>query len=331
MTTLPQAIKAGIVDKYQSIAPKSVIQAVASAARKTGVDFRFLMEKARAESSFNPAAKAKTSTASGLYQFIESTWLQTVKKHGGEFGLGDVADKIEIKNGRACVTDCGDRKDILALRNDPTVAALMAGAFTADNKAYLEKNTQGRVGPTEMYFAHFMGANGAAEFLNNRAENAQGIAAKDFPAAAKANKNVFYDPATGKARTYEQVYAFFAKKFTTDTDAPSPPAKSPTSLVARGVSEAPAYRPALPPAGLAQAHPLLKTAEETGDIADALAARPRGRRHDGFMPVTHSVAQNANSTLAGVRSTIQKLSPASILLIAEIQKNVIPESRRYNA
>ncbi len=37
------------------------------------------------------------------------------------------ADKIDIKNGKAvCESDC-DRRDILALRNDPEISALMAG------------------------------------------------------------------------------------------------------------------------------------------------------------------------------------------------------------
>ena len=54
--------------------PKNVYDAIKNAAAKTGVNFTYLMEKAAVESSFNPDAKAKTSSATGLFQFIEQTW-----------------------------------------------------------------------------------------------------------------------------------------------------------------------------------------------------------------------------------------------------------------
>src|SRR5690606_31143423 len=107
-----------------------------------------------------------------------------VKKHGDKYGLGDYAEKIDIKNGRPCVEDC-DRDEILNLRNDPEIAALMAGEFTAENKSYLKRNVGGDVGSTELYFAHFMGAGGAAKFLNSRNVNGDVKAADIFPAAAK--------------------------------------------------------------------------------------------------------------------------------------------------
>lgn len=329
MTAATNTANGNIVQKYQKLASQDVIQAVQTASRRTGADFAFLMQKASAESSFNPTAKAKTSSATGLYQFIESTWLNMVKKHGDKFGLGEYADKIEMKNGKAvCTSDC-DRRDILALRNDPEISALMAGVFTAENQTQLEKNTKGDVGATELYFAHFMGAGGATKFLNSRDVNGDAIAADIFPAAAKANKNVFYDSKTGEARTLDEVYNFFDKKFGGDGAA-----KADTQLAAAAKTEAAAVatkttvksdvaaaetRPArnsIPAAILAQL-PMFDDANEADDII--WNDDPR------FFPASNSYA---SSNPFG----FQKISPVSILMLAEVQKGLIPDNSkpRYN-
>jgi hypothetical protein len=209
MTTLVSQI----INKYKGIASKEVVQAVENAAAKTGVDFSFLMEKASAESGFDPAAKSKSSTATGLFQFIDSTWLHMVREYGAKYGLGKMAEQIKIKDGKPCVDDCAEKEAILGLRKNPVIAALMAGEFSAGNRQYLETHTGGSVGTTELYFAHFMGPGGAAKFLNSRAQNGNLLAASVFPKEANANKNVFFDPSTGHARTLDGVYDFFAKKF----------------------------------------------------------------------------------------------------------------------
>lgn len=327
MTAAFGAAKANIVQKYQKLASQDVIQAVQSAAKRTGADFAFLMHKANAESSFNPTAKAKTSSATGLYQFIESTWLNMVKKHGDKFGLGDYADKIEMKNGKAvCASDC-DRRDILALRNDPEIAALMAGAFTAENKAHLQKNTKGDVGATELYFAHFMGAGGATKFLNSRAVNGDAVAADIFPAAAKANKNVFFDSKTGEARTLNEVYAFFDKKFGGNGKAEAvQTAKVETATAA---AETKAAAKAAKPAQAAPARnsiaaevlaklPMFDDANEADDII--WNDDPR------FFPASgYAAASNPFG--------FQKVSPVSILMLAEMQQSLIPDNSkpRYNS
>ena len=47
--------------------------AIARASESTGVDFDYLLAQARLESGLNPDAKARSSSATGLYQFIDST------------------------------------------------------------------------------------------------------------------------------------------------------------------------------------------------------------------------------------------------------------------
>ena len=194
----------------QARAPEKVVNAIQTASHKTGVDFSYLMHKAGVESSFRPEIKAKTSSATGLYQFIESTWLEMVKKHGDKYGLdkhaAQISDDLRVSSNEA-------RQSILHLRKDPELAALMAGEYAAENKAFLERTVGGEIGNTELYLAHFMGPSGAAAFLQEHRHNPAARASDIFPREANANRNVFYDPSTGRARSLDQVYAFFDKKF----------------------------------------------------------------------------------------------------------------------
>ncbi|MCW2246228.1 hypothetical protein M2352_001819 [Azospirillum fermentarium] len=215
----------------QSGGTSSVESAIRNASSKTGVDFAYLMAKASQESSFDPNAKASTSSATGLYQFIDSTWLTTVKAHGADNGLGKYANAIQVRSdGRATVSDPAMKQEILDLRKNPSVSALMAAEFTRDNKEYLEKNTNGPVGATELYMAHFLGAGGAAKFLNAKQENPNAKAADLFPEAASANKAVFYDKETGQSKTLAQIYNRFAGKFS-DATSIIAPAKAATDRV----------------------------------------------------------------------------------------------------
>lgn len=191
-----------------------VIAAIRSASESTGVEFSYLLNEAMAESSLNPTAKAKTSSATGLYQFIDQTWLKTIKESGSKHGLGEAADKIQIGgDGIARTTTYADRAEILALRNDPQVSANMAAELAKSNQRVLERKTNSDVGSTELYMAHFLGAGGASKFLNKMEENPEASAVDLFPRAANANKAVFYDNATGEARSVSEVYNKFAKKF----------------------------------------------------------------------------------------------------------------------
>ena len=178
--------------------PKDVYNAIQKAAKATGVNFTYLMEKAAVESSFDPNAKARTSSATGLFQFIESTWLKMVKEHGPKYGLEKYADKIS-DNGR--VSDHKTRKAILNLRKDPEISAYMAAEFATDNYNVLKDRVGGHVGSTELYMAHFLGANGASAFLNAMKKSPNMAAADLFPDAARTNRTVFYDSRSGAPRS----------------------------------------------------------------------------------------------------------------------------------
>jgi len=193
-----------ILAAYSAKAPKPVLSAIKTASAKTGVDFAYMVQQAEAESAFKPNAQAKTSSARGLYQFIESTWLSMVDKHGASYGIE---------------TEGQSRSDILKLRDNPEIASFMAAELARDNQNVLERNWakgEKEIGATELYFAHFLGAGGASAFMNARDEDGSATAAHIFPKAANANKNVFYDRATGHAKSLDDVYAFFDNKFDLD-------------------------------------------------------------------------------------------------------------------
>lgn len=199
-------------------APGHVRQAIFNAASATGIDFAYLMNQARVESGFDPGAQAKTSSATGLYQFIEQSWLGTVNRHGEAHGLGWAASAITRgSDGRYRIADPSMRQAVLDLRRDPQAAASMAAEFAGDNKAYLEARLGRDAEPVDLYLAHFLGAAGAAKFLKARNANPGASAADLFPAAARSNRNVFFEK-DGSARSLDAVRQRFAVTFGNATE-----------------------------------------------------------------------------------------------------------------
>jgi hypothetical protein len=189
-----------------------VMSALETAAGRTGADFDYLLKTATRESSLNPSAKAATSSATGLFQFIEQTWLATVKKHGAEHGLGAYANQIEQgADGRYKIAQGGDRQAILALRKDPETAAVMAGELTVDMAQTLRDGLGRNPTAGEVYAAHVMGPGGALKLIRSAEANPAQSAADLFPAAAKANKSIFYT-SDGAERSAQGVLAKLTAK-----------------------------------------------------------------------------------------------------------------------
>jgi hypothetical protein len=185
--------------------PPSLALVLNSAGDRSGVDFDYLLQTAIRESSLNPTAKAQTSSATGLFQFIESTWLEVMKDEGPRLGYQKYADAITTNgDGDLVIRDKQLRQEVLALREDPQIAADLAAAFTRKNGAYLYERYGRMPSPGELYIAHFMGARGAAAFFDAGLANPDQIAAKLFPKQARANPTIFYE--LGKARTVKDVY-----------------------------------------------------------------------------------------------------------------------------
>jgi hypothetical protein len=191
----------------------SVLQGVRQASQTTNVDFGFLMAQAQQESGFQSDAQASTSSAAGLYQFIESTWLSMVRQHGAQHGVGDLAKQISIdSSGRPVVANPDVKAQILALRKDPQLSAALAGELARSNKTEIERAIGRKAGNAELSLAHFLGAGGATELLKAIQQNGSMPAATLLPDAAAANHSVFFDARTGEPRTVADLYRTFADR-----------------------------------------------------------------------------------------------------------------------
>jgi hypothetical protein len=214
-----------------------VTQGIAGSLRKaaeaTGAGFDYLVKTATRESNMDPTAKAKTSSAAGMFQFVEQTWLQTVKESGAKYGLKNEAAAItKSANGRYSVADPRMRQKILALRHDTQTSALMAGEFTENNKTRMTAALRRPPNEGELYAAHFLGAQGAIDLIRLASAAPDAKAADKFPDAAAANRAIFYN--RGKARGAAEVLAKIVNKH--DMTAPELPAEINSPLVAQGAA-----------------------------------------------------------------------------------------------
>jgi len=193
-----------------------VLASIQQASASTGVDFSYLMAQASRESSFDPTAKASTSSATGLYQFVEQTWLGTFKEHAVDYGYGNLAAAItKHSDGTYSVNSAATRKQILDLRRDPTLNAAMAAELAADNKTKMEAALGHPVTATDLHLAHFLGLAGALRFIRKLDSDPSATGAAMFPRAAAANQSVFYDE-DGHARTVGEIYASMNKTMSSD-------------------------------------------------------------------------------------------------------------------
>lgn len=206
MPVLSRPLPAGVIDP-------AVVRGIRQASQATQVDFGFLMAEAAQESGFRADAKAAGSTAGGLFQFIDGTWLQIVQRFGAKHGLGELAQKITLDDsGRAHVADASLRQRILDLRRDPRLSAAFAAEFAKTNQDEIERAIGRKAQRADLYMAHFLGAGGASQFLKAVQHDGNLVAADLLPEAAAANRAVFYDARTGTPRTVAQVYRSLAQR-----------------------------------------------------------------------------------------------------------------------
>lgn len=243
--------------------PQSISNAIKKASKATGADFSYLLKTAERESSFNNSAKAKTSSAAGLFQFIESTWLKTVKEVGNKFGLGKYTPHIfQTRSGRLYVPNQKLRQEILQLRHNPEVSATMAGAFTQKNSEIITSAIGRKPSQGELYIAHFLGPKGASDLISKADKRPNARADRMFPKAARANKSIFYSH--GKPRSVSQVYKVLVRDHAnlqaTVTASVSTPRKA-----AAVAPKAPIWKTVISPA---------KQAPQSTQLAQAQPARP---------------------------------------------------------
>lgn len=119
-----------------------------------GIDPEFLFALMARETAytFDPTIQNPKSSATGLGQFTESTWRSELKRSGGAYNI-----ETEGLSG----------EELLALREDPRIAAAMVAAHARGNAEILidRLQRQNGVSGAELYAAHFLGVDGAVNLI----------------------------------------------------------------------------------------------------------------------------------------------------------------------
>ena len=172
--------------------PSRIVATIVRAAHATGVDPVYMMALADKESSFSVGIKARTSSAEGLFQFISKTWLEVIRDFGARHGLAREAAAVRTVEDAPVVADEAMRRQILDLRRDPYISAVMAAELLKRDRARLEARLGRPLTPSEFYLAHFLGAESAGRFMESMDRRPRKSAPSMFPAAAQANRSLFY-------------------------------------------------------------------------------------------------------------------------------------------
>jgi len=186
---------------------RRLVETVIRAAQRADYDPTLLMAIADKESSLRATARASTSSAAGLFQFIDKTWLQSVRLFGAQHGLEREAALIEGPDDKPTVADPDERARILGLRERPYLAAVMAAEMLKRDAGKVAENVGRPLSAGETYLIHFLGTRDARAFLSRLAEAPKGSAAAMLPRPARANKPIFYEG--GKAKAVADVHKKF--------------------------------------------------------------------------------------------------------------------------
>ena len=177
---------------------RDLVETVVRAARDTDTDPTLLMAIADKESAFAPTVKASTSSATGLFQFIDSTWLRVVRDFGAEFGLEKEA--VAIENGGGDIANATERRRILAMRNNPYLSALLAAKMLKHDAARISARIGRELSDGETYLAHFLGPSDAEKFIAKLVSEPHYAAPKLLPKPARANRSIFFGASHRKAK-----------------------------------------------------------------------------------------------------------------------------------
>ncbi len=144
--------------------------AILIASSLVGIGANFLVKMAGSESGLNPNAVNRNGGASGLFQFMAVTWASMVHVYGMKYNI-NVIDVFK-----------------------PKANAVMGALYILENYGPLKELLNNEPTETDMYMAHFLGLGGAKKFFTALLNNPEDKADTIFPAAAKQNTAIFYDP-----------------------------------------------------------------------------------------------------------------------------------------
>ena len=162
-----------------------------AAANVAGVNPLVMMTMAMIESSLNPNAAARTSSAKGLYQFLDGTWKEMMRKYANKHGIPEGTTQF-----------------------DPVANSLLGAEFLKENAKVSESVMNRPASAVDYYIPHFFGAGGARTFYRHLQKNPNAPAAEVLTAQARANKPIFYK--NGKPRSFAEVYQYFTSKMSSN-------------------------------------------------------------------------------------------------------------------
>jgi hypothetical protein len=303
-------------------AASPVVEAIRQGAEKTGTGFDYLLATARRESSLDPGAKAATSSATGLFQFIEQTWLGILKQDGPSLGLGAYAEAITAKpQGGYAVSDPSARQAILDLRRDPEASAAMAGALTRRNRDALSAELGREPTRGDLYAAHVLGARGAAALIRAAQFTPARPAAADLPEAAAANRSLFYDKA-GRPRGAADLYAHLSAS----QSGPPPAAAAGLSAAAAGSPAAEAPTAFAPEAGTGL-RSLFQTDARRGPVSEGVARLWQTRSPETAAAPSYFPRSDGSAGGEGTAATAAAPKPAASETAAPLVGAPLPPAR----
>jgi hypothetical protein len=175
----------------------------------SGHEFTVLLAQVVGETGMQPHAVNKQTGAAGPFQFVKSTWLAMVRKHGVELGIKpELVDQITVDHkGKMKIADPKSLQDVLDLRHDVALSAQMASKYGQDTKTMLQHLLHRAPTETEVHMTFLLGPAGASRLINAAAATPDVPSDKIVAPAAAANPRLFHD-ATGRVRTAAEAVAF---------------------------------------------------------------------------------------------------------------------------
>lgn len=202
---VPPQIASGDPDQVLTFGPirirRHLVDTIVRASKVVGADPTLLMAVADKESSFSTAVKAQTSSATGLYQFIEQTWLGVIYEFGAKHGLVAEARLIGRSGRQFVIGDANERQRVLDMRREPYISALLAAEMLKRDTLRLERALGRHLTGGEIYLIHFLGPDAAQNFIETMEEQPGVKAAELLPKPAQANRPIFYADAGGETKT----------------------------------------------------------------------------------------------------------------------------------
>lgn len=270
----------------------------------------YMKKSAILESTIDPNAANKGSSARGLFQFMPDTWTEYVGKMGKNYSLAD--------------------------RFDPVKSAEVMAFYTQSQKNQFEKSVGRSATDTDLYNAHFLGAGGAINFEKLRAANPNQSAAALFPKEAAQNTATFYN--NGRARSLQEVYELHNSKMAAAGQAlmtgkygkadissrlpflnallpgDSAPVSSPGGLAKRGGSA--------PLATIKQAAANTATSTASAAVANVIPTPAPTPAPTPSTPGTLTNQSSANELLLSLNNKIDSLINANIAILRSSEEEV---------